>query len=194
MIFHNVTQNTPEWDALRLGKFTASSFSDLIMKETTQGYKDALYKVAFERLTGEQTESFSNEYMRRGHELEPIAREAYELKTFDKVHNGGFFELNEWVGCSPDGILDKKGLEIKCPKFNTMITYLLDKELPKVYYWQVQGSLYVTGFETWDFMAYHPGLPELIITIERNESDIKLLDEKLQESITKVQQIMERIK
>ena len=83
MIVHNVKQNTEEWMKLRMGKFTSSSFGDLFMKKTTAGYQNAINKVVFERLTGETPESFSNKWTDRGHELEPLAREAYELRTFN---------------------------------------------------------------------------------------------------------------
>ncbi len=195
MIFHDIQQNSPEWDALRLGKFTASTFKDLFMKETTQGHQDAIHKVVYERLTGESPESYQSDYMKRGHEIEPLAREYYELTTFSKVHNGGFFELDEWVGASPDGLVDDDGqLEIKCPKYTTLINYLLENKLPNIYDWQVQGQLYVTGRQWCDFVAYHPKLKPLILRVERDEAKIKLLQEKLTESITRVQQIMERIK
>jgi len=36
--------------------------------------------------------------MERGHELEHEAREFYEGMTLTKVSNGGFCELNSWIG------------------------------------------------------------------------------------------------
>lgn len=195
MTFHNIEQNSPEWYALRTGKFTASTFKDLFMKDSTLGFQDAIYKVAFERLSGEQAESFSNEWMQRGSELEPYAREWYELETFNKVHNGGFFELNEWVGASPDGLIDNDGLiEIKCPKYNTMMRYLVKKELPKDYEWQVHGQLWVTNRDWCDFVAYHPKLQPLVIRIERDINRDKQLGDQLGIAIEKVKEIIKLIK
>jgi putative phage-type endonuclease len=196
MIFHDIEQNTPEWDALRLGKFTASNFSDLFMGEKTKGYKDLIYRVAYERLTGEKAdEGFTNKWTERGHLLEQEAREFYELETYNKVHNGGFVELSEWVGCSPDGLLSSsKGVEIKVPKFNTMIGYLLNKNLPDIYEYQVQGSMYVTGFKEWDFIAYNPKLKPLIITVKRDEEIIKEIGLKLSKAIKEAEQIISKLK
>jgi putative phage-type endonuclease len=195
MIYHNVEQNTPEWFELRKGKFTASVFSDLFMKETTAGYQNAIYKVVYEILTGEEPELFSNDWMERGSQLEQEARQVYELETFNKVHDAGFIELNEFIGCSPDGLIGNNGLvEIKCPKYSTMINYLLDKELPKIYHWQVHGQIFVSGREFCDFFAYHPKLNPVIIKVNRDEEIIKQLEDKLNESIEKVKQIIKRLK
>ena len=192
--YHNIQQNTEEWFNLRLGRFTASTFKDLFMSKTTKGYEKAIYKPVFERLTNESPESFSSEYMERGHEMEPLAKDCYEQETFNEVSNGGFFTLDDWIGASPDGLIENDGiLEIKSPAYNTMINYLLNKKLPAIYKWQVHGQLYVTGRQWCDFMAYHPKLKPLIIRINRDESIIDELKGKLLESIKVAESIIETI-
>jgi hypothetical protein len=47
MKHYDIDQNSEEWNALRLGKFTASTFADLFMKKDTKTYKDAIIKVAY---------------------------------------------------------------------------------------------------------------------------------------------------
>jgi len=81
------------------------------------------------------------------------------------------------VSASPDGLIPaiKKGLEIKCPKLSTHLKYLDDGILPTQYIPQVQGSLYVTGYDTWDFLSYYPGQDPLLLTIERDEKYIENL-------------------
>lgn len=195
MIFHKIDQNTDEWLKLRSGKFTASAFKDLFSKSNTIAYEKAIYKPVFERLTGESPESFSNEWMERGHELEDEARQAYELETFNKVSDGGFCELNEWVGASPDGFVDEDGLiEIKCPAYNTHMNYLLKQKLPSQYKWQVQGQMWVTGRKWCDFVSYHPNLPILILRIERDEKMIKELEENLNNSIKEAEKIYNQLR
>lgn len=194
MIQYKVEQNSDEWFALRRGKFTASTFKDLFMGENTQGYKDAIYKVAFERLTNTSPESFTNEYIQRGTELEPEARAWYEFEKNVEVIKAGFFEYNDWIGASPDGLVGDSGLiEIKCPKFSTMMDYLIKKELPKTYEWQVQGQLYVTERKFCDFISYHPKLPKLIIRVDRDELKILQLETKLNEAIERVKKTLEKI-
>lgn len=195
MIQYKVEQNSDEWFALRRGKFTASTFKDLFMGENTQGYKDAIYKVAFERLTNTSPESFTNEYMQRGTELEPEARAWYEFEKNVEVIKAGFFEYNDWIGASPDGLVGDSGLiEIKCPKFSTMMDYLIKKELPKTYFHQVHGQLLVTDRQWCDFLAYHPSLPKFVLRVERDKKiDDEILD-KLFEAIKKAETIINKLK
>jgi putative phage-type endonuclease len=193
--FHNILQNTDAWFELRKGLFTASTFKDLFLGKTTKGYEKAIYKPVYERLTDESPESFSSEYMERGHELEPLAKDTYEMGTFNIIDNGGFFTLGEWIGASPDGLIGSDGLiEIKCPAYNTMINYMLIKELPAIYKWQVHGQLYVTGRAWCDFMAFHPKLKPIIIRIDRDETIIKELEIKLNESIKVAEDILFKLK
>lgn len=186
--FYDVEQNSEEWMQLRLGKFTASSFKQLFAAKSTLDYRKCINQVVYEILTGEHPESFSNQYMERGHELEPIAKEIYSLKTFNDIDNGGFFELNKYTGCSPDGLVGENGLiEIKCPSFNTMIEYLENKTLPNEYKYQVHGQLFVTGRKYCDFMAFHPKLKPLIIRIARDETICTQIDLALKEAIKTVE-------
>lgn len=190
---HNIDQNTPEWMALRVGRFTSSTFKDLFLKETTQTYINAIYKVAYERFTKEAVEGYENEWMIRGRELEPEARLVYELSNEVEVANGGFY-CDEWVGSSPDGLIGDDGLlEIKCPKYSTHIQYIIDKKLPTIYKWQVQGQLYCSDRDWCDFFSYHPGLPPFKIRVKRDDKLILQLQEKLSESIDKANSIIKTL-
>ena len=194
-VYHNVVQNSDEWLQLRKGKFTASSFNNLFASKTTATYKNTIYKAVFERLTGESPESFKSAYMERGHELEPHARIAYGEETLNKVKNGGFFTLDDWTGASPDGLIEEDGLlEIKSPAYNTMIEYLLDGKLPRIYKWQVHGQLLVANKQWCDFMAYHPHLEHVIVRVKRDEEIEQELKTKLQEAVNKATNIMERLR
>jgi putative phage-type endonuclease len=180
MNYHEIDQNSPEWFQLRLGKFTASTFKDLFAKPGTVTFEKAINKVVFERITGQSPESFSNEWMVRGSELEPLARKAYEDSQMVVVKNGGFFTFDEWIGASPDGLVGDDGLiEIKCPAFHTHIDYLIKKKVPADYYCQMQGQLFVTGRRWCDFVSYHPGLPMFISRVERDDDFIKELSDKI---------------
>jgi len=194
MIYHDIDQNSEEWDALRLGKFTASTFTDLFMAKTTAGYKKVIRKVVFERLTGESPESFKSEYMERGHEMEVQAKEAYELYSFNEVKNGGFFELNEWIGASPDGLIGEDGqIEIKSPAYNTFIDYILSDKVPTEYTYQIQGQLYVTGRKWSDFVAYHPSLPLIIKRVYPDPIIIEQIKTVLDIAINEAKEMIEKI-
>lgn len=194
MIWHHIEQNSEAWDKLRIGKFTASSFGDLFSGKSTLTYKKAINEVAFGILTGDAPENFTNQWMERGHEIEPLAKSEYEMLTFNTVQPGGFFELNEFVGASPDGVIDEDGLlEIKCPAANTVIEYLLKKELPSIYFWQVHGQMYVSGRKWVDFMAFHHKLKPLIVRVKRDETVIKQLETELDVAIKNVKTILKLI-
>ena len=79
--------------------------------------------------------------------------------------------------CSPDGLgEDNGGLELKCPKMKTHISYLLSNTFPKKdYNGQVQGSMLVTDLPHWWFMSYYPGLRPFIVKVERDEEYIEKL-------------------
>ena len=174
----DVEQRSEDWFALRLGKFTCSMFAKLFMGKSTDGYNDALMKVAFARITGKSPDEdeYSNKWMDRGTELEPIAIKAYETMTFNKVKPSGFFVYSDWVGGSPDGVVGKGGLEVKCPKFNTHMNYLIDGTLPKTYKWQVHGQMLVANMEWVDFFSFHPDLEPLLIRVYRDAEIEKLWD------------------
>jgi len=200
MIKHyDVLQNEEEWDALRLGKFTASTFSDLFMAKTTKGYQNAIIKVAFERVTGESEESYSNKWMQRGHEKEPFAVENYELFSFNTCAPAGFYEYDEFTGASPDRLIvgQNGGCEFKCPSFQVYNEYLETHKLPKAYYWQIIGQLLCTGWDFIDYMPYSsPKLKQILIRIERSqhEAAIEQLKTQLSISIEEVKILIERIK
>ena len=189
--FFDIDQNSPEWDSLRLGRFTTSMFKDLFMGKSTAGYEKAIYSNVYEKMYGESpNDFFYNDYMERGHKLEPYAIECYEIETFDKILNGGFWTLGDWVGSSPDGLISKDGLfESKAPAYNTMMNYIIKNEVPKIYYWQVHGQMYVTDRDWCDFMAYHPKLKPLIIRVYRDAKVEQELISKLNESTEKAQEV-----
>jgi len=113
--------------------------------------------------------------MRRGRELEPLAREAYEKLTGYSVTEVGFISHDcDGFGASPDGLIcwpsgdPAQGIELKCPVARTMLKWLDAGTLPDEHKLQVHACLAVTGLPRWDFMAYHPELKPLLITVERD--------------------------
>lgn len=188
-------QGSDEWFAARLGKVTASCFSDVLNKKTGRG--TYMIKLAAERLTGLSQDGYSNAVMERGKEIEPEAREYYAETRGQIISQIGFAELSEDVGASPDGLVGDDGqVEIKCPNSTTHISYILKNKMPTKYIPQVQGQLWVTGRQWCDFISYDPRLdkrPFWLIRVKRDEDYIKTLEaatnvfiEELKELIAKV--------
>lgn len=188
VIVHRMEQGTPEWFAVRCGVPTASNFAKIITatgkpSTSAQGYMDQLLA---DYLAGEATDGVeANYWMERGSELEAQAREAYSIITGAEVEQVGFVTEGDgrW-GCSPDGLIaDNGGIEIKCPKASTVVSYYRANKCPADYWPQVQGALWVTGRQWWDFFAYHPSLKPFTVRVERDEEYIGKLDEAVRQFV-----------
>ena len=164
MIWHDVEQNGEEWDALRLGKATASNFG-LIMANDGKAFgepaKRYALQLALEQIKGCKSEfGFSNDHMERVHEQEPIARMLYEEINFVDVDNGGFFD-HETYGDSPDGLVGQDGLvEIKSVIAATHYSTLTRGSFDPAYRWQLVGHLDCSGRDWVDFISYCSDFPD----------------------------------
>lgn len=164
MKWHDVEQNSPAWDALRLGKATASK-SALYMANGDNAFGEPARKyalqIALERITGTKAEhSFSNDHMERGHEQEPVARMLYEDERFVDVGNGGFFDHGDH-GDSPDGLIGDDGvIEIKSVIAPVHYATLRRGSFDPAYRWQLVSHLDCTGRQWVDFASYCSDFPE----------------------------------
>ena len=186
MIRHDVEQGTPEWQQLRLGIPTASSFDRILtpktMKLSAQARSYALELVA-ETLIGRPLDEVNTAWIERGVFLEPEAVKSYEFSTDRQTEKVGFITTDDGlVGASPDRLLvDINGaVEIKCPAPNTHMRYLIDG-FGADYVVQVQGQMLVGGFEYVDRYSYHPELPPAIERTYRDEAMIVALKAALDE-------------
>ncbi len=188
MIKIDCEQQSDEWFKARAGIPSASNFAKIITatgKPSTSA-KTYINEVLADWFLGTQAETYTNDWMQRGIELEPEAREMYKLISRNEVEQVGFCFKDEkrLVGASPDGLISDKGLvEIKCPKASTVISYMLDGGLPAKYKQQVQGQLWITGREWCDFAAYHPDMPLYLVRVNRDERYIKMIDELVSDFI-----------
>lgn len=195
MKLHNVAQGTPEWLTLRLGKLTASTAQAIA--SNGKGLETlALEKVA-ELLTGKLPEQFETEDIKRGKELEPMARNSYELETGNVVKEIGFVELNEFVGASPDGYVGTDGLvEFKCPKDRVFLEFMYYKKIDTKYEWQMQMQMWVCEREFVDFVLFNPNFPKpIIITrVMRDEVKIAKIKAGAQQGVAQIKSILEAVK
>lgn len=185
--YFDVVHNGPEWDALRLGIATSSSFDKIVtpggnFSTQSDGYANQLIA---ELMTGHSVNDFTgNHHTERGHELEPEARETYNGITDNDVTHAGFITDDLFrFGCSPDGLIKKSngGLEIKCPSAATHIDYLINQTFDKKYKPQYQGQMLIAQLDYVDFFSYHPELPPVRFTIEPDLEFQKTMWEALEE-------------
>ena len=164
MMWHDVEQNTPEWEALKLGKPSSSSYGKF-MANYGKAFGEPAHRyalqIALEQLTGRKAErSFKNDEMERGHEEEPLALMKYQEQSFVEVSNGGFFDCGLW-GDSPDGLVDDDGvIEIKSVIATTHEATINRGKFDPSYKWQMVGHLDATGRDWVDFVSFCPDYPE----------------------------------
>ncbi|QEL64747.1 hypothetical protein OTERR_12710 [Oryzomicrobium terrae] len=198
-------QRTDAWHAERAGKFTGSRFVDVLARnkrtgEPLKAYHDLIWQVVVERMTGQAVEGPSGFALQWGQDVEPYAREAYELESGHVVVESGFIPhpTHPFAGCSPDGLIGEVGgLEMKCPKNSAIHLERFLNGVPEEYIPQIQGCMWVTGRQWWDFVSYDPRMPEshrlLLIRVERDEAFIQRLEEAVLQAESTAQELIEQI-
>ena len=210
-----IEQRTLEWHRERQGCFTASEIGNLMVSgrkkdemfgETAKSY---ITTVVADRLVSPDIVDDDYEYalyleenhpttraMQWGTDHEDDARNRYADNTGFKVELAPSIKHSEieYFSCSPDGMVGTDGLvEIKCqqPKNFTESAYAILtggdlKDINRMYYWQVQAQMCITGRKWCDFVLYHPKQqPYFVCTrIERNEEDIATLMERVKAAET----------
>ena len=131
MIIHDVKQGSDEWLQLRVGKFTGTDGQ--AVAADGKGLETLVFEKAAEVITGKFKPSYSNADIDRGHELEAMARNSYELESGNLVKEVGFVELDEFTGSSPDGFILEDGMvEIKCKNDANYARYLYDRKIDQL--------------------------------------------------------------
>jgi putative phage-type endonuclease len=193
-------QRSAGWFARRLGKATASRFSDVcatIKSGEAAQRRNYRAELVIERITGEKAVTWTTPAMQWGIDNEPIARLAYEAETGEEVQEASFVEHPLLAaGASPDGYIGADGLiEIKCPNTATHIETLRKQSVPKQYMDQIMGQLWITGRRWCDFVSFDPRLPvnaQLFITrINRDETHIETLEEDVTHFLEEVDKELE---
>lgn len=195
-IFDKIIQRSEEWDNVRAGRFTASSA--LAIATQGKGLETLAMQKAIERVTGKKEKTVQiNEYIQHGIDCEDEARSIYELETNSKVEQVGFVIDNDWVGCSPDGLINHDGLiEIKCPCNKVYAEYLVTGKVDNGYYHQMQMQMLVCNRQWCDYVVYNPAFPKSIV-IKRIYPDKEVMDkiaDGLIKGIELAKKFMEKLK
>ncbi len=202
-----IIQGSPEWLALRAGKFTGSRFVALTARnkkdpsKKLKAFDDAVWDAVVERMTGVPQEGIDSYSLKWGKDAEPFARESYELETGNRVTEVSFIQhpIFSFAGCSPDGLIGEDGgLELKCPKDSAVHLDRFLLGVPEEYIPQIQGCMWVTGRQWWDFASFDPRMPEshqlLVIRVARDEEFIKHLEASVLEAEVQVNVLLEKLR
>lgn len=192
---YNFEQGSDEWFKIRLGKLTASKAQAI--SAGGAGLDTLVFEKVAELLTGKMKPPYTSIDIERGNEMELVARNSYELDSVDLVKQVGFVELDEFVGCSPDGLVGDKGLvEIKCKNDANFAKYLYDRKVDPAHMWQMQMQMLVTERQWCDYVVFNDNFENstVITRIERNKKDIEKLKVGLELGVTKIKGILDKIK
>ena len=195
-ITHDIEQGSTEWLDMRLGLITCSEISSI--RADGAGAQSYINALAYERITGESSSVFEgNDWTKRGHELEPVARQMYEQKTGTAVSMVSFVE-NKGFGYSPDGLIygsqpmwPEGGIEIKVKQPAEQIHILRTGEIPKKHMDQLIGGLTCAELDWIDFVSYCPNLPLFICRVCAIEHKDQM--EKIEKLVGKYNQQIEEI-
>jgi len=165
-----VEQRSPEWYELRSNLITASSASNLLIRDDTCipyiqefNLQDIFSKdgkccnpygsktqFILDKVTSPKFKGSVATY--HGQKYEDVVADIYRNRFNTEIIDFGIIQhdTHKWLGASPDGITpDGIMIEIKCP-FRRKIT-----GIPPLYYWiQVQLQMEVCDLDETDFIEY----------------------------------------
>ena len=188
IVMTGVKQYSPKWRKARLGIPTASQFFRIVDTSGNPSKSRTKYlsELATEAITGVLVGNNYQSYaMKKGHEKEADARSLFEMIQEVEVAEVGLCYKNtqKKYSMSPDGLMENTGLEIFSPECWTHIECLRHPHKSIAIaskFQQIQGSLFISGFDYYWFMVYYPGLAPLIQRVSRNEEFIGKLDKELE--------------
>lgn len=198
-----VEQGSGEWLKMRLGVVTASCAHDLLPNKTNGKRKASwdsyMMSLIAEVCTGTY-EELNARALEWGKANEAAAIAGYELAKDVEALKGGFiYGQNKRVGCSPDVLVkdQKRGAENKCP-FNSEnhIAFLLEDKIKDEYFTQCQFSMWVSGFDVWDFISYDPRMKKKmlkVVTLEKDPKYMELFDKLVPEFIQEMDEKLAKL-
>lgn len=191
----SVEQGSHEWHRMRLGVITASKAKAVVAKAGSQTRRNYMAELAAEIITGQPAEQISAKALEWGNQNEGPAVETYSFITGLHVDKMPFvYGPNMRTGCSPDGITERGGLEIKCPftSANHILT-IADGRIKDEYTWQIQFSLWVSGLPLWTFGSYDPRMRTSnlhTIDVEPSDTHQKALGDAVPQFIHELDQLI----
>lgn len=144
----NLEQGSPDWHKIRKNSIGASDSPSIMGCSPWTNIHEL-----WDQKLGHGKKK-SSAAMQRGHDLEPIARTMFELKTMqdwppivaqDEVHDFLIASLDGWNG--------SEVLEIKCPGGKDH-AIAVQGNIPEKYFPQLQHQMLVTGADVCHYVSY----------------------------------------
>ena len=188
MKIYEFEQKSNEWEKIRKGKITASTFATLITlskltPSNSIGAKKTISKIIANSLCWQNSDDeFETFAMARGTACEPRARQLYAECKVETVREVGFIvDDSGLAGFSPDGLVDGGMIEIKtqCQKEHFYCKIFGFDEWLAKYKPQVLFSMAICDdIKFCDCISYNEDFKEIenkiiIHRYERNEEEIE---------------------
>ena len=196
MIMHNCIQGGELWLNLRAGRYTATDAPELMPDKRTGKAKKGLDTLAYKKaaywLTGTLPDTPTTAAMEWGKMHEPHARALYAEITGNEVKEVGFVEQDDYVGCSPDGLVGSEGLiEIKCKQDYNHLYAVCNEWVDPEHELQMQYQMLVTDRHWCDYVLYNP-LFKNPIYVKRIFKDVKV-QAKLADGLANGRELIKQI-
>lgn len=204
-------QRSDAWFELRRGIPTASHFATVLASgrdgEASKMRTSYLRKLAGEILTGQIGETFRNDAMQRGIEMEAEALDWYEQNYFVEVHRVGFVRRTVHpplgkpfvAGGSSDGRVPskKKVIEVKTLRPDLLIE-VAEKGaagLPMGHRAQCQGNIWIDGADSCDLILFYRGCKNPpVFTLQRDDVYIATLIEQVEAFSFELNALVEKMR
>jgi len=157
----NLEQRSEQWKQIRKGSIGGTRVK-MVMAKNNLPLIDELIA---EKHTDLIEETFVNDAMQRGIDLEPFAIAEFEERSETKVDTFGLVTNENFPGChlSPDGlVLDVTGVpmfgvEVKCPSTKKHVEYIRTNRVPAEYKYQVYHYFTICDtISSMFFVSYDP--------------------------------------
>lgn len=206
LIILDAPQRSEAWHEARRGIPTGSTLSRLITASGQLSSKadDFLFELVRDGLVTER-KNITTPDMERGVMLEPKARANYMLDCegldfTDLIEVGGvFLDERKNLMISPDGLIPrlKKGIEIKCPRGDRHLKTYFNRLVPPEYVIQVQSALWVTGYDSWDFISYSEEVPKkyrmAVINVKPDKTIFTAFDKHIPRFLERLERLKNEI-
>jgi len=179
IVEREICQNTDAWIQAKLHTPSSSNFSRILTSKgvLSKSRYDYMDELIAEYITNQPTYHHITGEMAEGTRREDESRRFFSYLHDTEIQQVGMIypDKEKRYLASPDGLGDGFGLELKNPLGKTVVKYKRKMVLPTEYTLQVQGSLLISGFDYWWFLAYYS--PKLFFEIQvyRDEPLIKKL-------------------
>ena len=179
----DVSQRSSKWYKLREGKVTGTTA--YYLKNHSVGY-------AIKKGNEEEEKNYTNDYMKRGRNLEPIGIAKFSRQKNLNVESVGFVDslLHDTAGFSPDGVIYGDNGEINTiiehKAFGEKHHFACSERIDDRVMYQIQFGMYVTGAKDAYLVLYNPDIypqsQQLIIKhVQKDRGIQKLFEDRFRE-------------